>query len=293
MIATGRSSHRASPTLKKLGSSRLEDFFTRICFTVRGASFKHKRFIVQNDFITPAHMPDPAIRGACVFLALCCSRLGLMTGLSTSGALGAAVVNGSFDDGLNGWQWSGEVFDVSAQAALLDSGTGRSLLWQAVEGPPGPALFGFDYRLALTGVGVPGSVPDVMFASLYFFNDPAAFDPVGFGGFGDAVEVADFDSRGVDTPSATTPGVSIGPSEKGPEFRRLEYRFEHPGGGIAPVFEVNSLNGIPGDSVAVVDNVILFLVPEPATPLLLLFASVAAAARRCRGARPPPSSHPS
>jgi hypothetical protein len=201
---------------------------------------------------------------------------------SLAPGLGAAVVNGSFDDGLADWQRSGEVFQVTGQAALPDSDPGRSAIWQTLGGSPGPARFGFDFRLALTGVGLPGSVPDVMFVSLYFFNDPAAFDPMGFTGFSDVIEVADFDSGGVDAPTASATGVTIGPSDKGPEYRRLEFSFDHPGGGIAPVFEVNGLNGIAGDSVAVVDQVTLTLVPEPTVSLLILCSCLFAAVRRSR-----------
>jgi hypothetical protein len=210
------------------------------------------------------------------------ARRVLVAGLLPLASANAAVINPSFESGLLHWILLGEVLDVSQQAVLQDSGVGRSLLWQTLEGPDGPGVFGFDYLLSLSGVGLPGSVPDVMFASLYFFSDPAVFNPNDFGSFSDVIAVADFDSGGVAAPTATAPGVTIGQSVKGPSYRRLEFQFAHPGGFVAPVFEVNNLNGVTGDSVAVIDNVTLTLVPEPAAPLLAALTTVLCLMRRRR-----------
>lgn len=193
-------------------------------------------------------------------------------------------MNPGFDLGLLGWRMVGTVFGTGEQAVLVDSGEGsRSYLWQAMEAPDGPAVFSFDFLLSLSGVGLPGSVPDVTFASLYFFNDPVAFEPSDLGSFSDVIPVADFDSGGADNPTAVAPGVVIGPSPKGPEYRRLELQFAHPGGYLAPVFEINSLNGVAGDSTAAIDNVSITVVPEPSFPaLVVLTGSVFAGCFRRR-----------
>jgi hypothetical protein len=191
----------------------------------------------------------------------------------------AAVVNGTFDNGLVGWETSGSIFSTGQLGVITDQGAPRAVLWQMVLLSPGLYFLEFDVLGSLAGVGGEGTLPDVFFASLYFASDPQAFDPLNQAGFDQALAVADLDFRGI---TALGLGVEAGPSPKGRSYVRITMPFELAGGGVAPLFEVNNLNFITGDSIAAVDNVSIRVVPEPSAALLCLVGSALLLGRRGR-----------
>ena len=214
----------------------------------------------------------PAIRRAAIFLAGC-----LMAG----GAAEGAVVNGTFDAGLESWSTDGALFSTGAQGVITDQTKRRALLWQVVTLTPGLYELSFDVRTNLARELQPGTLPDVFFASLFTALDPV-FDPVAPGGFTAVLPIVDMDYRGV---TALGSGAATAPSPKGPVYLRVTMAFAAEAGSVAPVFEVNDLNFAPSDSVAAIDNVTIILVPEPSGAFLALFASGAACGWRRRHAR--------
>lgn len=191
----------------------------------------------------------------------------------------AVVVNGTFDDGLAGWQTSGALFSTGDQGVITDQTTSRALLWQAVALPPGAYLLEFDLLGSLGKVGGAGTLPDVFFATLYFSGGPAAFDPVDLVGFDSALAVVDLDFRGI---TALGQGALAGPSPKGGAYQRITMLFVSAGGVVVPLFEVNNLNFITGDSIAAVDNVSIRVIPEPSVALLCLSSAAVLLGRRRR-----------
>jgi hypothetical protein len=177
------------------------------------------------------------------------------------------VVNGLFDDGLNGWSSVGSIFTTGAQGVLTDQTTARTLLWQMVMLPPGTYIFGFDVLPGgLAGVGGPGTLPDTFFATLFLDPDPLTFDPIQPIGFTTALAVADLDLSGITALAAT---ATTGPSAKGLPYLRITMPIQVVKGVVA-VFELSDLNFASSDSVVAVDNVTIELIPEPTVPFLCL-----------------------
>jgi hypothetical protein len=65
----------------------------------------------------------------------------------------AAVVNGTFDNGLVGWETSGAIFPTGQLGVITDQGAPRAVLWQMVLLPPGLDFLEFDVLGSLAGVG--------------------------------------------------------------------------------------------------------------------------------------------
>lgn len=221
----------------------------------------------------PAHAPGR--RAGCRW-RLACVLAGC---LLTAGPGRAAVVNGLFDAGLDGWETEGALFTTGAQGVITDQTSRRAMLWQLVTLEPGAYVLSFDVLATLARVGADGTLPDVFFASIYIAPDPLAFDPVGLTGFDTALPVLDMDYRGV---TALGPGALTLPSPKGAGYLRVTMPFALTAGVAVPLFEVNDLNFIPSDSVAAVDNVSIALVPEPTAAALILPVAIMACRRRRR-----------
>lgn len=68
----------------------------------------------------------------------------------------AAVVNGTFDNGLVGWETSGAIFPTGQLGVITDQGAPRAVLWQMVLLPPGLDFFEFDALGSLAGVRTSG-----------------------------------------------------------------------------------------------------------------------------------------
>ena len=188
--------------------------------------------------------------------------------LGTPGPVRAAtVVNGLFDDGLNGWSNEGAIFTTGEQGVLTDQTTARTLLWQMVMLPPGSYVVGFDVLPGgLAGVGGTGTLPDTFFATLYLDPDPLTFDPINPVGFTTAVAVADLDLSGI---TALGASATIGQSSKGFPYLRIIMPIQVVKGVVA-VFELSNLNFVGSDSVVAVDNVTIELIPEPSALALVL-----------------------
>jgi hypothetical protein len=196
----------------------------------------------------------------------------------------AAVVNPGFDqgpDGLADWQVVGSVYNTGQQAVLSDDDptAARSMVWQEVSVGAGPHSLEFDLLASLAGVGAPGTLPDTVFVSLYALPTPALFDPVAGTGFSGFLAILDLDRNGV---SASAPGLTWGPSPKGPAYLRASLEFTPADAFVAPVFELANLNFLTADSVAAIDNVTITVVPEPRAALLVFPVLAATALRRKR-----------
>jgi hypothetical protein len=201
-------------------------------------------------------------RGIAVFsgtVALACGGLGWAN----------VVTNGSFMTGLQGWLTSGSVFGTGGQAAINDTGSARSALWQPVPVSSGVYLLSFDVRGLLSAEAPFGGLLDTFFASLYFGAEVDAFsaDRVPPNGLG----LLDLDATGYSNVSGT---LSI--SATGGNFFRFEREVTVTEGFLFPVFELYDLNAGAGTSTVVLDNVSLVLIPEPAAWLVPLTALAAA-----------------
>ncbi len=177
--------------------------------------------------------------------------------LMVAGPAMALPFNGEFADGLGGWTRQGDVSELVGVAALGD-GLSVSRLWLAAPMAPGPYVLQFDFQGRLSSAVAPGGFQDVFFASLYLADAP---DP-----FGGASGVGLFDLIGTEF----VPGLAqVGPSPLAAGWLRCSYSITLNRTHAIPVFEIYNLNGIPGDSWVLVDQVRLTLIPEPATPVLM------------------------
>lgn len=211
------------------------------------------------------------------------------------------IGNGGFAAGTAQWIMEGRVFDTGEAAVFSDQGGARVVLFQTAAVPidrTQSLVLSFDFLNALSP-GVPvGGTPDAFFASA--FAGGAPFGSSFSGAFFEVADgVLDADFRGASNLPA---GIMVSASLKGGAW--IHYSLPLP---VAPfvtvAFEFIDGNGVVGDSVAAVDNVVLeaALIPEPAIPAILLGVLAGTALRRrrrdgwgcpgflCFG--PPPSTH--
>lgn len=186
------------------------------------------------------------------------------------------LMNGSFDEGLNGWEIRGAVIGSSGLAILTDQNVSKSLLDQPVGATSRVYEVQFDFRNALSNNVPTGTLADTFFATLYFTDNLATFDIDG-GVFDHAIQLFDLDSTGPFNVNGT-----IGPSSKGTGWSLFTLFFQNTNSFIAPAFELRDFNFLNNDSAVAIDNVLL--VPEPGAWLLTSAALVGLTARhRMRG----------
>lgn len=171
----------------------------------------------------------------------------------------ALVQNGAFDDGLTGWQTSGDVAVSAGAAHLTDPAAGVSALYQGVATGAGSFVLHFDLQSSLSSTVPQLGFPDVLFASLYLADDLSGFDPA-LGNADAAVTLFDLDHGGV---SRLTGALDPASGDT------LHYTlvFETAYAFAIPTFELFELAQVPGDSWVRIDNV--RIVPEPGTALFL------------------------
>jgi len=85
-------------------------------------------------------------------------------------------VNNDFSSGLLAWSADGDVSVTSDEAAVGESRTTRSKLYQGFPFSVGPVLVDFDFKGNLSSDGDAGSFADTFVASLFFINDLPSFD---------------------------------------------------------------------------------------------------------------------
>lgn len=178
----------------------------------------------------------------------------------------------AFDAGLGEWTTEGmdtPYGDVSADtgaACLADSLDWWSALWRPIPLGHGAYQIDFDFLGALSADVPDGTGPDVFFASLYFIDDPTAFDLWTLS-FDDALPLFDLDAGG---PSNVVGAVTQ--SDLGGEWLHYSGTFANEFLYAIPTFELFDQNYLYGDSSACVDNISITQAPmvaEPATLLLL------------------------
>jgi len=179
------------------------------------------------------------------------------------------LINGDFSTGLTGWTTEGDVTTANDEAVLGDNGVVYSLLYQGDLLNSGLYTLEFDFLNTLSAA-VPADPPfaflDTFFATLYFADDLATFDPVN-GLFGDsALALVDLDANGVFNLTG-----SVGSSPKGGNWQHYALTFQNSFNYAIPTFELFDFNFVNADSTVRVDNVStqVSAVPEPGTLLLL------------------------
>lgn len=184
----------------------------------------------------------------------------------------ANLMNGDFSAGLNGWTTEGfiipdgDVQVVNEEAILGDSGEIYSALYQPVTLVPFIYTIEFDIKNDLSDF-VPADPPfaffDSFFATLYFIDDTAQFD-LASGVYDGSFALFDMDAFGV----FNSNGV-IEPSAKGQDWLHFRATFNSTFAHVIPTFELLDFNFTDSDSKALVDNVSINPIPEPATLLLV------------------------
>lgn len=205
-------------------------------------------------------------------------RIAVVLGwLFAVGRASAVFSNGGFSDGLTGWTFENDVSVEDGRAVLEDPESGYSVLYQGAPLAAGSFQIDFDF-LNLLSADVPqGFFLDVYFASIYYIDDLAQFD-LGSGGYDASVGLFDMDSAGTYNVNG-----SIGASPLGPEWLHYSGFLPNAYSNIVAVFEIHNLNGEGGDSLVLMDNVVV--VPEPGPGILLALGLLLGAGARLVGSR--------
>jgi hypothetical protein len=164
-----------------------------------------------------------------------------------------------FSSGLGNWLTDGDVAGVAGEVVLSDGQARLSLLFQPIPLPGGTYTVDVDVRQELSPDIPVGQLPDVFFASVYFVDDPGAFDLLG-GRFDGAAALFDLAAGGF----ANVVG-EVGASSKGPVWLHYRGTFELTHAYAIPTFELNDDNAVVADSQVFLDNLRIALIPEPLT----------------------------
>ena len=231
------------------------------------------------------------------WVAMLCSIRSLLRFIGCCALMSAAMpvqavnllLNSGFPEGTAGWTVEGTVFNTGGAAVFSDQGGERAILFQTAGVPVDTTLslvLSFDFLNALSPTVPVGGTPDSLFASSFSGSVPFGGSFAG-GVFEVATGVLDADFRGS---ANLPPGMIVSASPKGAGW--THYRLPIPVISFVTIaFEFIDGNGVAGDSVAAVDNVVLeaVFIPEPSIPVTLLGVLGAAALRRRR--RPGPVPH--
>lgn len=181
------------------------------------------------------------------------------------------VVNGSFEEGLDGWMHTGEVTASSEFAVLQeDSAPGSSsAIFQTVGTGGDPLLLSFDLFVGGMSMSVPdGTLADSAFGSLYFGEVAFGSDATA-GSYSERLDLFDLDRTGL---SILTNEIRLRPLLTRAGWVNLTLPVTSPLPFVTLVIEEIDLNFTPGDSVVALDEVSMFVVPEPSTVLSLLLS---------------------
>lgn len=180
----------------------------------------------------------------------------------------AGLINGDFEDGLNGWEAYDDV-TVSNGVATVgdDSAFGISTLAQVNYTGTGLVRFEFDFLASISDETGPYDYPDLFSSSLYFTNDTSSFDL--FSGVYDDFEwVLDVDSAGPIVYSGAVSNSAIGLG-----WMHYSYEFVNSYNTVVAVFDMIDGNLLV-DSNIQIDNVslsaVIASVPEPSSLVLFL-----------------------
>lgn len=189
------------------------------------------------------------------------------------------ITNGEFDADLNGWTSNGSVIATSGFALIQEAQQGEtSALFQSIGGRPALLLLKFEISLnGMSLVVASGGLADTAFGTLYFGDAPFGNNVSG-GVFMEEQELFDLDRNGL-RPAG---GVTVESLPNRPGWASLSVPFSTSRSFVTFVMEEIDLNLTPGDSALAFDNVSVTVIPEPSSPLFLLFAIGLSLARRTR-----------
>lgn len=179
----------------------------------------------------------------------------------------AGLINGDFEDGLNGWETYDDVSENGGVAIIGDNTAYvTSTLFQASYTGTGVVNFEFDFFAGISDDVSSVNFSDVFGSSLYFTNDLATFDL--FGGYDDVQWMFD-----VDAYSETVYEGTITDSAVGTGWRHFSFEFVSSYDYVVAVFDIFEINGNI-DSTFQIDNVslsaVIASVPEPSSLVLFL-----------------------
>lgn len=180
----------------------------------------------------------------------------------------AALTNGDFSAGLDGWSTSGPV-RVSAGALLLEDEDGdiplSSSAWQVVAAEAPAAVLSFDVLPSLSPFtpSDPFGFPDIFATSIYLFDEPNGFDPA------NATALATSPVLSIDADGPYDVFAMVEPSMRGGDWLHVSLTFDTPYAYFAPAFELFELALEPGDSAVRIDDVVIAPIPEPSTAVLM------------------------
>lgn len=179
----------------------------------------------------------------------------------------AGLINGDFEDGLNGWETYDDVSENGGVAIIGDNTAYvTSTLFQASNTGTGVVNFEFDFFAGISDDVSSVNFSDVFGSSLYFTNDLATFDL--FGGYDDVQWMFD-----VDAYSETVYEGTITDSAVGTGWRHFSFEFVSSYDYVVAVFDIFEINGNI-DSTIQIDNVslsaVIASVPEPSSLVLFL-----------------------
>lgn len=178
-----------------------------------------------------------------------------------------------FSAGLGAWTATGAVATVNEEVRLADD-EATAFLYQGIATPPGSTSIEFDFNNNLSPDFNQGTFLDSFFASLFFVDDLNQFDLLG-SVFDDSLALLDLDAQG-----AFNVNGDITPSDKGPDWLHFSATFVNNYAYVIPVFEVNDLNLVAGDSEVLIDNVVIAVPEARGVALLLVGMSLALGRRR-------------
>ncbi len=199
------------------------------------------------------------------------AAIGLTALVAIVSAHASLVKNSAFNDGLTDWETFGAVFSTGNQGVLTDTDSERTLLYQVVPTPPGTLTLSFDFRNLLSNELGSGGLHDTFFATLYLTDTPAELDIPNHTGFSSAIDLFDLNSDGL---SNVHPDAMIAPSPVGSGFMRFTLSIFDHASNAAPAFDLFDLNFLNNDSVVLVDNVDLLVVPEPNSVLTAVSGAI-------------------
>ncbi|MBU2985705.1 PEP-CTERM sorting domain-containing protein [Saccharophagus degradans] len=179
----------------------------------------------------------------------------------------AGLINGDFEDGLNGWEAYDDVSENGGVAIIGDNTAyGASTLFQASNTGAGVVNFEFDFFAGISDDVTSGHFSDIFVSSLYFTNDLATFDL--FGGYEGVQWMFDVDAYGEIVYDGTITDSAVGTG-----WRHFSFEFVSSYDYVVAVFDIFEINGNI-DSTFQIDNVslsaVIASVPEPSSMVLFL-----------------------
>lgn len=213
-------------------------------------------------------------------LRICSALLVISTSLAWSSAAAPLAI----PDDLGGWVASGDVAAAGGVATLTDLGGPLAHLYQGVAVTPGTTRLAFDIRVDTSPDVASFGFLDTVFASVVFADDLAGF-ALGPGAGVGAQLLLSADSNGIRPATG-----ALSPSGLGADWQTYTATFDAPAAYVIPVFELFGQNGIAGDSLVEIANVVLASATTPPIPepqSALQFALGAALVSRRRPARSP------